>query len=258
MPTKLIVFPYKMGSQSAKFLARELGAIRVYPDRNYRPRPNHVIINWGNSQFPQWSRDCRPWVTEKWKNAPDCVALATDKALTFNALAWGGVSIPEFSFDKAAAIAWILDGFVVVCRTVLNGSQGRGIVIAQSMEEVVDAPLYTKHVRHKHEFRVHVMNGEVIDFTQKKKRRDIEVNPFVRNSDGNWVFCREGVVLPEDCKVQAIKAVEALGLDFGAVDIAYREREDKAFVLEVNTSPGMDEDGTTVQRYAEAVRRNYV
>ena len=32
---KPIILPYKMGSQSAKALAQNLGALRVYPDRNY-------------------------------------------------------------------------------------------------------------------------------------------------------------------------------------------------------------------------------
>jgi glutathione synthase/RimK-type ligase-like ATP-grasp enzyme len=244
------VYPYKMGSQSAKILARALDAIRVFPDRNYRPRLNHTIINWGSSTIPRWYEQADDVI-----NRVEAVAIAANKLKTFNKLSQHGVSIPVFTTDREVAEDW--DG-VVVCRKVLNGSQGSGIVIAETSDQIVDAPLYTKHVRHKHEFRVHVMNGEVIDFTQKKKRSGVgEVSNFVRNHEGNWVFCREGVVLPEDVKAQSIKAVEALGLDFGAVDVAYREREDKAFVLEVNTSPGMDEEGTTVQRYAEAFRRNY-
>jgi glutathione synthase/RimK-type ligase-like ATP-grasp enzyme len=43
----------------------------------------------------------------------------------------------------------------------------------------------------------------------------------------------------------AVAAVNTLGLDFGAVDIA--ECGDHAVVFEVNTAPGID--GTTVSKY---------
>ena len=244
---KPIILPYKMGSQSAKALAQNLGALRVYPDRNYRPKRNHLIINYGYSEAPDWayshyySRGVINW----W----DYVAVARNKLDTFHVLDIEGVSIPEYTEDKSVAQSW--DG-VVVCRKTVTGQEGQGIVIATNPDEIVDAPLYTKHVRHKHEFRVHVFKGSVIDFTQKKKRSDVEVNPFVRNSAGNWVFCREGVVLPDDVAEQAVKAVNALGLDFGAVDVAYREREDKAFILEINSAPGLE--GTTLARYTEAFK----
>lgn len=247
---KPIVFPYKMGSQSAKLIARALGAKRVYPDRNYRPRSNHVIINWGSSTYPNWL-GIRPY-PEKILNYLEGVRLAGNKLTTFELLRSNNVAIPEFTTDISVAREW--DG-IVVCRQTLTGSQGAGIVIAETPDQIIQAPLYTKHLRHKHEYRVHVMNGQVIDFTQKKKRSSLEeVSQYVRNSSGGWVFCRSGVELPDDVVLQAINAVSSLGLDFGAVDVAYRERENKAFVLEVNTAPGMDEEGTTLQRYVDGFK----
>ena len=47
----------------------------------------------------------------------------------------------------------------------------------------------------------------------------------------------------------AVNAVKALGLDFGAVDIIYNEKENQYYVLEVNTAPGLE--GTTLIKYAE-------
>ena len=49
---------------------------------------------------------------------------------------------------------------------------------------------------------------------------------------------------------QSIAAVQHVGLDFGAVDIIYNQREDSSYVLEINTAPGLM--GTTGERYAEA------
>jgi glutathione synthase/RimK-type ligase-like ATP-grasp enzyme len=48
-----------------------------------------------------------------------------------------------------------------------------------------------------------------------------------------------------------LAAVSALGLDFGAVDIIWNEREDKCYVLEVNTAPGLQ--GSTLENYANAI-----
>ena len=41
--------------------------------------------------------------------------------------------------------------------------------------------------------------------------------------------------------MEATKAVAALGLDFGAVDVIYNEKYGRAYVLEVNTAPGLGE-----------------
>ena len=48
---------------------------------------------------------------------------------------------------------------------------------------------------------------------------------------------------------EATAAVEALCLDFGAVDVVWNATKNKAFVLEVNTAPGVE--GTTLEEYKE-------
>jgi hypothetical protein len=246
MPFK--IYPYKMSSQSAKYLSEGLDCTRVYPNRRYIPKSNHVIINWGNSHRPDWYRRSPSIINE-----PECVRDATNKLTTLLVLKEAGVNVPEFTTVIAEAKAW--DG-IVVCRRTITGARGQGIVIANNPDEIIDAPLYTKHLRHKHEYRVHMMNGEVIDVTQKKKRQGTNPNSLVR-SHGDWVFCREGIVIPDVIKEQALKAVSALGLDFGAVDIAYRERENKAYALEINTAPGLDAGSITLAKYIEGFRRHY-
>ena len=53
-------------------------------------------------------------------------------------------------------------------------------------------------------------------------------------------------------KEQALKAIQALGLDFGAVDVGYNTRENKAYVYEVNSAPGLQ--GTTLTAYTNAFK----
>ena len=51
---RAIIYPYKLGSQGAAELAAALNTKRVRSNGNYRPRNNHLIINWGNPRQPIW------------------------------------------------------------------------------------------------------------------------------------------------------------------------------------------------------------
>ncbi|GAG47489.1 unnamed protein product, partial [marine sediment metagenome] len=79
-----------------------------------------------------------------------------------------------------------------------------------------------------------------------------QVDYQIRNTDNGWVYCRGGVDAPEAVITAAVRAVDCLGLDFGAVDIGYNEHYDRCAVFEVNTAPGLE--GTTLDKYFEAFR----
>src|SRR3546814_4059300 len=46
------------------------------------------------------------------------------------------------------------EAFPIVCRTVLSGHSGVGIVIADNRDDLVPANLYVKYVKKKEEYRV--------------------------------------------------------------------------------------------------------
>lgn len=183
--------------------------------------------------------------------------MASDKLKFFKALEeTDKVRYPSFTADKAAAKLWILEGSTVVCRTVLNGHSGEGIVVATSEDALVDAPLYTIYVPKKEEYRVHVFDGEVIHSSRKARKKEIpdeEVNWKIRNHNNGFIFQHENFELPADCAVQALNAIEAIGLDFGAVDVIWNDRLGQSFVLEVNTAPGIE--GITLNKYVEAIEK---
>jgi D-alanine-D-alanine ligase-like ATP-grasp enzyme len=113
------------------------------------------------------------------------------------------------------------------------------------------------YVKKLTEYRIHVgINqaypmGYIIAAQKKLKRRSVpnaEINYQIRNHKNGWVFTRENVHPPLEVIEEAKKAVKALGLDFGAVDVGWNEREEKATVYEVNTACGME--GTTLDDYA--------
>jgi D-alanine-D-alanine ligase-like ATP-grasp enzyme len=59
------------------------------------------------------------------------------------------------------------------------------------------------------------------------------------------------VNVTQELKDIAIGSVNILGLNFGAVDVIYNEKENKYYVLEVNTAPGLS--GTTLEKYVDAI-----
>ena len=254
--TQLKIVPYKRFSDSATRLRDALRAEGVAckivqrDSPTYRSRVNHIYLNWGCTNHPQW------WYPENVTvlNSPNATRISTNKLFAFEKLKEAEVSTPDWTVDRDEAFQWVRDGHSVVCRTILNGSGGAGIILAASSEELaeVNAPLYVKYKKKKHEYRIHVFNEKVTDVQQKRKRKDVEVNSKIRNLANGWVFCREGVTLPEGANDLAIRAVSSLGLTFGAVDIIENEKEKSCYVLEVNTAPGLE--GSTVQSYALAIK----
>lgn len=246
MPLKLL--PYKNASVSAKRLARALGILRVSP--SYNAKRKDVIINWGNSTPPHFR-----WMPQDLNN-PQGIQLACDKLNTFITLEHLGFHhLPEWYQFLSSAKGCINEGKTIYCRTKTNSHSGNGIVIAKTLDELVPAPLYTVATKHKHEYRVHVFKDEVIDIQMKKKRLGSMGGSGIRNHSNGWVYARAEIAPPEELLSSARRAVNLLGLDFGAVDIGHRLIDNKFFVFEVNTAPGIE--GTTLDKYAKAIYNYY-
>jgi hypothetical protein len=245
------VLPYRQGSRGASELATGLGGrvLRLEGSR-FVPRRDDVIINWGNANPPAFA-GARVFNGRGIRDASNKLNFFQSvKELDREIIPryWTGyVNIPA-------------DAFPIVCRTVLAGHSGEGIVIANTPAELVPAPLYVQYVKKQDEYRVHVGLRNGIDFTiidvQQKKRRQEHENPNwqVRNLANGFIYARDGVN-PPDCVLDvARRALACTDLDFGAVDVIYNARENRAYVLEVNTAPGIT--GTTVDRYVDFFRRN--
>lgn len=234
---RIVLYPYKLASASSKQIAEALKrhgkqVIRVYPSGKYRPRPDDFIINWGNTEVPEWD-------TGTIINKPSAVSLAVNKLKTLEILHEEEVRHVPFTTDIGKARDWGADGFQIVERHRLEGYGGDGILISDEYN-LSDAPLYTKLLNPCDEYRVHVFMGNVIDYTKKVKRgaRD----DFIKNLEHGWYFLRD--VQPRSGVIRrALDAVEALGLDFGAVDVL--RYNDKSYVLEVNTAVGLSPLGVT-------------
>ena len=260
-------------SRSATALARALGIRKLATTGRRLTRPLR-LLNWGCGLANLGSRGYIERMpvgvhgvaaTAEFLNDPTKVSVATNKLLTFQALAeHPDIPIPEFTED-AGTLEVIEEKWVA--RHMLTGHSGEGIEIFNTTEGVPDAPLYVKYEKKKHEYRVHVILGEAntvqdstvqevhTDVQQKRKRQETsneEVDYQVRNHENGWVYCREELVIPEGIEDLAVRTVRALGLDFGAVDIIWNQAHNKLTVLEVNTAPGLE--GQTLEFYERHLR----
>lgn len=158
----------------------------------------------------------------------------------------------EFSTIQAEAKEWA-KSVAVVCRKLTHSSEGKGIVVAETPEQVVAAPVYTKYRKKKKEFRVHVFKDQVVHVLEKRKRADFEgeSNPKIRNTANGYVFCSENVIEPDGIRELALKARKVTASDFAGVDIGYNEKRNELFVIEVNSAPGIE--GSNVDRYVTTI-----
>jgi hypothetical protein len=264
MPTSLKIYPYKMASKSSKALGRALDSRRIKVENSsYRYNPNDLIINWGNSQIPNWYTERAGTHT---LNSIDSVRRASNKLRTNDAFLRKGISTPQLTRSNEDANRMLEEGKIVLGRDLIQGSGGRGITVyhPNENERVGEHKYYTCYIKKKREFRIHlgynIINPDfnrsypTTIFIQEKKRRSSETrneenyNSYVRNYTNEWIFAHNDLdPLPYGMVELAQQSLVALGLHFGAVDIIYNAHQDRSYVLEVNTACGME--GETLTRY---------
>jgi len=262
--SRLFFYPYIGRSKSIEKLGRKLRDggtdIKVIRLQNstFVNGPGKLVINWGSTAIPLSKIQQDGAVL----NRRSAVQTCANKLRFFTALSGTDTATPEWTSDANVARRWVDEGTVVVARHTLNGHSGQGIKFsdeeANFFEEI--APLYTKYVPKKEEFRVHIVRGNVIDVQQKKMRTEDDngvavnredINFRVRSHKNGFIFARQDIRVPEEVTRQALSAFGAIeNLDFGAVDVIYNARQNRAYVLEINTAPGLE--GSTLEAYANA------
>lgn len=215
----------------------------------YRSRVGDIVVNYGNRRYNDSFFGGATVL-----NSVVALNRAANKVAAFNALRLAEVKTVEYTTDRELAQNWNQNE-IVYERATLTGHSGEGITVRLPREGVASAPLYTKGILGpRREWRVHVFEG-VITYVQKKIRRngyreDPSYREDVRNHHTGWVYSSNFQDAPPDqVLIQAHKAVSALGLNFGAVDLI--SKGVNAWVLEVNTAPGLT--GTTLETYTHNI-----
>ncbi len=211
-----------------------------------------ILINFGCTSRPEIDV---PIVV----NDIHLVKLAVNKIKTFRALKTANIQTPEWTTERDKALLWHQTGSTVMCRSLVQSFQGRGIIVSfpHSDFEFPVVPLYTKYMPKGREFRVHVWGNDVISYAQKKKKKNnnneelAAYSDYIRTYGTGWVYCVRDIRHIDSVYQIGIDTVAALGLDFGAVDVYYWH--DQPHVLEVNTAPGITA-ATTLSAYAEKIK----
>jgi hypothetical protein len=216
-----------------------------------------IVVNWGMRKEPLVYRN--PVET---LNEYGYLQLMTDKLRFFRHVGHDSGLVPDWTDSRDVAAGW--EGDVVVrLKTAASGGEGLSISTVDDRNNgkpLIAAPLYTKYVKKADEYRCHVFRDEEggfsIGLSQRKAAKrneagELEVKDWrVRNLENGFVFAKnDGHILPD----AVVKCVNDLmvnhfpGLDFVALDVIYNKHDDKAYVLEGNTAPGLD--GTTTEVY---------
>lgn len=252
MSKGLYIYSWNVGD-SVRELANALECRRIKQENsNFKGRADKTIINWGSSAGTPELEKCRVL------NLPSIVERVSNKLSFFRQFNDEARIVPWTTTTEGVK-SWLQDGSTVCARQKLTGHSGEGLVLFSPLDPVPKAQLYTLYVKKRDEYRIHVFKGEVISIQRKAIRsRDEgdessgEVDHRVRNLKNGYVFVRNNVDPPKDVLVQAIAAVQHTKLDFGAVDVIWNERKQQAFVLEINTAPGLE--GQTITDYVNAIK----
>lgn len=236
---------YKLGSASARELKLalvRLGHRVLIQRRQILHKLGRRYLNWGCQELPDGDII----------NKAHSVRMASNKTQAFAVMVTAGVPCVDYTVDIDVARQWLGAGETVIARALVQASGGRGITVVEQGMDMPHVPLYTKYFKKAAEYRVHVFNGEVIKVQQKLKKLGVEYDSKIRNHDNGYVFA-SGFTIPPDPSVLeiSIRAVQALGLDFGAVDIGWNQKKREARVFEVNTAPGLTP--STASLYADAI-----
>lgn len=277
------VIAYNRHSKGGKAIAKGLGF--KFGDKNQHNmtdgnevlsssatlEPVSLAINWGCGLQKGRTAKSRSRLLsyrdiKKVINPPEVVQICSNKKTFFETMKVdGGPNIPEVTFDIEEALRWAEEGKVVLGRQE-HGSSGQDIAFFnEDPAGFLNSQLWTVYKKKKAEYRFHIIAGEIILVQQKVLPSSApdgspipadQVDFRIRTHRNGFIFQKKNLDIPEQCRLQALAAFNVLakkGLDFGAVDVIYNRLEDAAYVLEVNTAPGLE--GSTIDDYVQAFKK---
>lgn len=227
----IIVISPKASDESAKRLAKELGAVYENP---YQAKHNNyggfdVIINYGYSQPFKMNRNV--FLINSFETVRACI----DKRATLHHLAIAGISVPEFATK-------IKDEWhTVICHTKPDGRKNEGIEHWYRNEQMAIPPayLYTNYYPHRGEYRVVVLKGKIVGRYRK-----------VLDAEGMWSLELRDKRGFEEMDAACVKAARALRVDYVGFDVL-AQKKDNFVIIEANSGPILTDE--SVEAFKELI-----
>jgi len=235
----MYIYLYDPHSESGIALAKALGLKIIKHTNSTFKGFGKKVLNWGCSDLPLQVRRATVY------NQEHSVDWAINKIKAFTRMTEAGVRTIPWTTDIAVARQWLTEGARVIGRTRVKGKDGEGLRECVDDLSLDGCKLYTKFIRAEKEYRINIVrvsNGvdgdDYYDACQRKVPLDGfvgHVNPDIKTSSNGYGFKFVTRNIPTDVLLQASNAIDALGLDFGGVDVIWDGTQ--AYVLEVNTAP---------------------
>lgn len=199
------------------------------------------LLRWGSRSSVRYTP------RETTINTQSSLRSNADKLEAMRAIDSAGIPTPEYVTDRDEISETF--GYPALGRSESH-ARGEDINLIMQWRDAYlteGNDYFVEYIPTELEYRMHVVNGEVIKVHEKRLRSEADNHPFIRNSETGWVFMEPRDETPPDSI--AIDAVGCLGMDFGAVDVI-RGEDGEHYVLEVNSAPSLDE--ANLQRYGDA------
>lgn len=236
------------GWPSARLLAKEMGGVVQFNPCS--GGDDHTVINWGfKSTFATLNKN-----------------IVGDKLKELGRLSSAGVTVPPYICSSFERLRQVWDGsryryYMESGEECLprhaKHSGGTELVRRLTGRRLRTNPpdFFVKRMDFVDEYRVHIINGKSVKIGRKVKMHE-DAHPWVRSHRYGWrpsytSDVRLAVEATPGIREESKKAIAALNLDFGAVDVGVT-REGRATVLEVNTAPGLKP--SIAQIYAEKLK----
>lgn len=190
-------------------------------------------------------------------NTSGAIANATDKKLSRTLFNTHKVMAPKFVTTEN-----FQEKDLPVIARPSRHAKGKNFIILRTEEDFREHYIgnfhhgwyYSAFINKQNEYRIHMAHGKALAIMKKPRPEDknsiawnraLNEDPFVYVK---WDEANEKISIKNSI-LQASKAVESLGLDFGGVDVITLGQN--AFVLEVNTSPTLSSSEYVAERWGK-------
>lgn len=241
----VLLTPWRGGTP--RRLANNLDLVRRTPHEWELDKSKNLVglvVNWGCSKV----LGAGPRVL----NPASAVSIASNKLSCMRRMNAKGIPTVEFTLDRGEAEEWLKKSSIVG-HFNLHAHSGQGLELFKKGKSISrdDIQVYTKYFPKKVEARVHCIlgpDGKKYQCLYLEKGRvsegrwsefDLTETPqtYIRTWDNGWIFKRNVNTDLKACDLAA-KAMAAVGLSYGAVDIMFKD--DTYIIGEINTAPGLE------------------